>query len=72
VNQQEEISKSNPFAVIMNASWHQALRRKPRAGDPPMAQSAIAKMAAASRTANMNQQKSTSTMPNFSDALVDW
>ena len=32
----------------------------------------IAKMAAASRTANKNQQKSTSKTSNSSDAFVDW
>ena len=72
MNQQEEIPKSNPFAVIKNAARYQALRKKPKAGDPPMAQSAIAKMAAASRTANKNQQKSTSKTSNSSDAFVDW
>ena len=64
VNQQEEIPKSNPFAVIMNAPRHQAPRKKPKAGDPPMAQPAIAMMAAASRMANKNKQKSTSKTPN--------
>jgi soluble cytochrome b562 len=66
------IPKSNPFAVIENATQHQAPRKNPKAGDLPMAQSAIAKMAAASRTANKNQQKSTSKTSNSSDAFVHW
>ena len=56
----------------MNASRHQDLRKKPNAGVLPIAQSAIAKMAAASRTANKNQKKSASKTPNSSDAFVDW
>jgi hypothetical protein len=35
VNQQEEIPKSNHFAVMMNASRQQALRKMPNAGDLP-------------------------------------
>ena len=60
VNQQSEIPKSNPFAVMMNASRQQALQQKRQAGDPPIEQrkkqatacSAVSKVAAASRTAN--------------------
>ena len=36
VNQQGEIPKSNLFVVMMNLSQQQALRKKPKAGDPPV------------------------------------
>jgi hypothetical protein len=54
VKQQGEIPKSNPIVVMINASQQQALRKKPKAGNPPMAPSAIAKM---TRAAYKNQQK---------------